>query len=188
VYYCNVKSKRVRAQLILPLAALALVFCGCESAISIKTPLSEADYRPFAKNGDLTISGQIPRYSGVAVHLDPATPYADALYRAFERKDKFATSKEAQSAHFNPIMLAHRQTVVADTDGAFSFEHVAPGRYYIAWYDFWLEHSVNVWDRTPQSVGIGVSHQFNFDAPRGKWHYRQVIVHPGENLSDIDFN
>jgi len=167
---------------------MALALCGCASSISIKTPVSEADYQAFAKPGNLALSGQLPRYSGVQVHLDPATPYTDALYRAFASHRKFATLNEDETANVNPVMLEHRRTVVADNDGAFTFDRLTPGQYYLSWYDTWMEHSVAVANKDPIPVGIGVSEEFNFDAPRGKWHFKEVTVRPGENLQDVDFN
>lgn len=176
------------ARLVPALAIAALVVCGCESPVDIKTPVSEADFRDYGKPGDLTISGQIPRYSKVPVHLDPATPYTEALFRALKQRNKFDTANEDDTAVVNPIMLAHRRTAVADTDGAFTFEHVAPGRYYVAWYDSWREHTETINDKNPIPIGIDVSQQYSFDAPRGKWHFKEITLRPGENLADVDFN
>jgi hypothetical protein len=171
------------------LILLTAAFCGCESPVSVGTPVSEADFRDYAKPGELTVSGQVPRYSSVPVHLDPATPYADALYKALRGHNKFATINEDDTEVVDPIMLQHRKTAVADGDGAFTFEHVAPGRYYVSWYDTWMEHSVAVNNADPNPpAGITVSRQFNFDAPRGKWHFKQITVQPGESLSDVDFD
>jgi hypothetical protein len=181
-----IKEKMGRAQLI---ALCALALCGCESPVAVKTPVSEADFRDFRKTSDSTVSGQIPRYSKVPVHLDPATPYSDALYKALGQHRGFDTANEDETEAVDPIMLQHRRTSVADTDGAFTFDHVAPGRYYLAWYDSWREHSEEVANRDPLTpVGISASHEFSFESPRGKWHFKEVTVRSGESLSDVDFD
>jgi hypothetical protein len=183
----NYKSHWARARFVVPML-FALAFCGCESPVSINAPVSEADFRAYGDQGHLTLSGQVPRYSKVPVHLDPATPYTDEFFRALARRNEFSTAREANTAVVNPIMLEHRRTVMADNEGVFVFENLPPGRYYVAWYDSWLEHSIDVWNHTPKPLGIGVTQQFNFDAPRGKWHFRQITIRDGQHIPEIDFD
>ena len=170
------------------LALLSLALTGCESSVSIQTPISEADYRDYAKPGNLSISGQLPRYSGMQVHLDPASPYTDALYVVLGGHGRFATANEDETAQISPIVLEHRRTVVADTDGAFAFDHLPPGRYYLSWYDSWTEHDVAVNNKDPLHAGIEPMQQYNFDSPQGRWRFKEVTVRPGQNLDDVNFD
>ena len=112
-------------------------------------------------------------------NYDPNDPF---------RKNEFSTARDAKTVTVNPIILEHRRTVVADTDGAFVFENVPPRRYYIAWYDSWLEHSIDVWNHVAKPIGLGVTQQFNFDAPRGKWRFRQITVREGQSVPEIAFD
>ncbi len=94
--------------------------------------------RSFARqrSGDL-VSG-----AGRPVYLDPATRYSTAVFRAItDQQNKtsfFKAEKESATVVPDPAMLKCRRTVQADADGAFTFDKVAPGPYFVSSYISWL--------------------------------------------------
>ncbi|HWD21067.1 MAG TPA: hypothetical protein VHB20_17500 [Verrucomicrobiae bacterium] len=171
----------------LSLLAATLLSWGCESPVSVRTNVSEADFRAYGGPGAQVIAGDIPKYSAVPIHLDPATPYANDFYRALARRTVFATSNETNTVALHPVMLEHRRTALSDTNGYFAFEHVSPGQYYVSWFDAFADYHARVVHAEGPPYGIGITQQFSFVAPRGKWRVKEITVREGESFSKLDF-
>jgi hypothetical protein len=161
---------------------VVLVFCAlalsaCASDLTAPFDPSEAAF--IHQQGKATIEGEaffraetgrVIHAAGEWVHLIPATRYADARFRTV-----FGTEKYLRATHLflmqdaDPVYLQFIRATKADSGGRFSFENVAPGRYYIwttaTWVpDNWIipaggliYETVTVTGREPKAIRVIVS-------------------------------
>jgi hypothetical protein len=129
-------------------ASFALCVCalgGCQSAAP---PPPQGRFDPaeaafIHREGEAAIKGQAflrdphgrvdVRYAaGEVVRLIPATAYARARFAQFYGGKKFVPAISAQSPTQDPDYLAHMRLTKADATGRFTFDKLAPGRYFVA--------------------------------------------------------
>lgn len=128
----------------LPPAAL---LCACNSA----APEGHFDPQEAAfirQEGKTTIEGQAflrdrqghmnVRYAaGEVVRLVPATAYAQARFASFYGNRKFVPAVFAPTPAQEADYVAFTRTTKAGPTGRFSFDKVAPGRYFVATQITW---------------------------------------------------
>jgi hypothetical protein len=135
---------------VLPLCLIALSLAACNSARN--PPLGagfDAAEAAFIKtSGAGTIEGQAflrdrtgesnVRYAaGEVVRLVPATSYAQARFSHYYGGAKFVPAASIPKVEADPEYAAYTRTTKADTKGRFSFDHVAPGRYFVTAQLIW---------------------------------------------------
>ena len=98
--------------------------------------------------------------AGRPVYLDPATRYSTAVFQAItDQQNKtsfFKAEKESETVVPDPAMLKCRRTATADADGAFTFDRVAPGPYFLSSYISWLTPAgtwLGMWNVSSVKVG-----------------------------------
>lgn len=138
------------ALLVGPVALLAL---SCASRpVEVKTAgPAAADAGTCPAAGDARVTGRsfgrqrtggVVSGAGRPVYLDPATPYSTAVFQAItDRQNKssfFKAEKESATVVPDPAMLKCRRTVRTDADGAFAFDNVGAGSYFVSSYVSWL--------------------------------------------------
>jgi hypothetical protein len=125
------------------LTACALLGCAPTAALppappqpmQISIAATDADYSPFALPGAAGLTGQaflttrggdVKVAAGRTVTLDPATPYARSWFAKYggdlDRADELPP---------NPAFQHARRSTVADAQGKFHFENLAPGSYIV---------------------------------------------------------
>ena len=128
---------------LLPLAVLATA-SSCSSAdpsAGLRFDPTEAAY--INTQGKATIEGHAflrdkhgqvnVRYAaGEIVRLVPATPYARARFMSFYGNSKFVPALLIPRIEQDPEYVAFTRTTKAESTGRFTFEKVAPGRYFVA--------------------------------------------------------
>lgn len=79
------------------------------------------------KHGQINV-----RYAaGEIVRLVPATAYAQARFAHFYGGSKFVPASSLTKFDQNPDYVALTRTTKSESTGRFTFENVAPGRYYV---------------------------------------------------------
>lgn len=121
------------------LVLCALMLSACASDVGVRFDPQEAAF--IHQQGKTTIEGEaffraetgrVIYAAGEWVHLIPATSYADARFRAVFGSEKYLRATYLfliQDA--DPTYMQFIRATKADSGGRFSFENVAPGRYYI---------------------------------------------------------
>lgn len=125
-------------------AALALSCCGStrEAAPGPTAPFDAAEAGFIRKSGSATINGQaflrdrtgqvnVHFASGEVVRLVPATTYAQARVAQFYGAGKFVAAGAIPKVSADPEYAAYTRTTKSDAMGRFSFDKVAPGRYFV---------------------------------------------------------
>lgn len=124
-------------------ACAPLLLCACQSAAPPQGRFDPAEAAFIRREGETKLSGQAflrdphghvnVRYaSGEVVRLIPATAYARARFTQFYGDKKFVPALLAQTPTQDPDYLAHIRTTKADAMGRFTFDKLAPGRYFVA--------------------------------------------------------
>ncbi len=148
--------------------ALAAASCATHP-VDVKTAPAPGNAAPCPGGGEARVGGRafarqrngdlVPG-SGRPVYLDPATRYSTAVFRAItDQQNKtsfFKAEKESATVVPDPAMLKCRRTVQADTDGAFTFDRVAPGPYFVSSYISWLTPAgtwLGMWNVSSVTVG-----------------------------------
>lgn len=132
--------------------SFGLVTLGCASPVEIKANLDPNDYATCPSGGTVRLNGStfVRKKNGIVVtgagrhvHLDPATLYSAAVFRALAEKQKddqaFHLEKESETVVLNTVMLKCRRSVQADADGKFAFANVSPGPYILSSYISWMK-------------------------------------------------
>ena len=84
-------------------------------------------------------NGRVIFAAGEYVYLIPATAYSDARFAAFFEDRKYLKAMRLfLTMESDPEYQKHMRNTKAESDGRFSFDHVAPGTYYVwtqaTWY------------------------------------------------------
>ncbi len=128
------------APMLAALAALSLFACNSAAPPDLRFDAAEASY--IRTPGKGTIEGQAflrdehgqvnVRYaSGEVVRLIPATSYARARMTHYYGDKKFVPAIAIPKVEPDPEYAAYTRTTKAGSTGRFSFDHVAPGRYFV---------------------------------------------------------
>lgn len=127
----------------------ALFLSACNSVPSGPTArFDPAEAAFIRKEGRATISGQAflrdkqghanVRYAaGEVVRLVPATAYAQARITRFYGGGKYVPALLAPKSSPDPEYAAYTRTTKAGPTGRFSFDKVAPGRYFLTTQVAW---------------------------------------------------
>jgi hypothetical protein len=93
------------------------------------------------KEGNATIAGHAflrrpdnttQNAVGQTVRLIPLTPYSEARFAQFYRGKKFLPAREIPKLEADPEYASYTRTTTSESSGRFTFENVAPGKYYVA--------------------------------------------------------
>ncbi len=131
-------------------AFLSTLVAGCNQS---SPDLSAAAFNPadaayIRTPGSASISGQAAmidpnnagetRYaSGEVVRLIPATAYAQARIAHFYGASKFVAADAMPKVTPDPDYVAYTRATKANKEGRFTFDHVAPGRYFLTTQIVW---------------------------------------------------
>jgi hypothetical protein len=98
------------------------------------------------KEGKATIEGHaflrrpdnaVENAVGQTVRLIPATPYSEARFAQFYKGKKFLPAFQIPKIEADPEYASYTRTTTSDSNGRFTFENVAPGKYYVATQIMW---------------------------------------------------
>jgi hypothetical protein len=126
-------------------AALGLVACNSAAPLARFDPAEAAFIR---KEGQGTILGHAflrdlhggasVRYAaGEMVRLVPATAYARERFAQFYGQNKFVSALQMPTPSQDPDYAAYTRTTKANATGRFSFDKLAPGRYFVTTQLIW---------------------------------------------------
>jgi hypothetical protein len=124
-------------------ACAPFVLGGCHSAAPPQGRFEPAEAAFIRQEGATKLEGQAflrdphghvdVRYAaGEVVRLIPATAYARARFAQFYGDKKFVPALLAQTPAQDADYLAHMRTTKAGPTGRFTFDKLAPGRYFVA--------------------------------------------------------
>lgn len=130
-----------------------LLFAACLGAALNPTAClaQEPAFDPKAaafihKEGKTTIEGHafLRRPDNVAenavgqiVRLIPVTPYSEARFAQFYNGRKYLPAWQMPKIDANPEYTSYTRTTTSDSNGRFTFENVAPGKYFVATQIMW---------------------------------------------------
>ncbi len=126
--------------------ATATAIVGCSTTVKIEAAADPQSYRNCQANGTASIAGEtfaknkagdVKTGAGSRVHLDRATSYSAAAFKALRAAGDLHAQTEAETFVFDPVMLSCRRSVTADSTGHFKFEQVIPGPYFLSAYIRW---------------------------------------------------
>ena len=136
-----------RMAVFLPVVVVSC-FClsRCATTVTVNATASPDDYTNCRRTGSAVIAGEafaktkagdVKPASGYRIHLDPATPYSTAVYRALKQAGDLHSEKEDEAYQWDQMALSCRRSVTADSTGHFRFERVKAGSYYVSCYIRW---------------------------------------------------
>lgn len=132
-------------------AALACLMAGCVKEVTLSTTFDAREAAYINTKGKARIEGQafLRRNDGVvvygagsAIQLIPATTYARERFAAIYAGKKM--SPALNPTKFNetdPSYTANTRTAKANGEGRFSFDEVAPGKYFVTALVTWCAPS-----------------------------------------------
>ncbi|QGM47439.1 carboxypeptidase regulatory-like domain-containing protein [Methylocystis heyeri] len=85
----------------------------------------------------LTDAGETRYAAGEVVRLIPASSYAQARIAHFYGASKFVAADAMPKSTPDPEYVAYTRATKAGAEGRFSFDHVAPGRYFLTTQIIW---------------------------------------------------
>ncbi len=130
-------------------AALSLFACNSANQATLQDlrfDAAEASY--IRAPGKATIEGHaflrdehgqvnVRFAAGEVVRLIPATSYARARMAHYYGQKKFVPAMSVPKVEPDPDYAAYTRTTKAESTGRFSFDHVAPGRYFVTTQLVW---------------------------------------------------
>lgn len=87
----------------------------------------------FLKKAD----GVIKNAGGEIVRLVPVTAYSRNRFAQLYRGAKFVQANDIPKIQPDPAYVEYTRTTKAESTGRFTFDHVAPGSYYVATQNIW---------------------------------------------------
>lgn len=127
----------------------AAALAGCQSsALQTQTRFNPDEAAFIKAQGKSVISGHafLKRATGVNVYasgeivrLTPVTSYARERFTLLYGAGKFITAARMPKVDVDPVYAEHTRTTKADHMGRFSFDRVAPGRYYVSSQVVWRD-------------------------------------------------
>lgn len=138
----------MRRALTCALFAMLLAGCNHTSPSPGSAAFDPAEAAYIRTPGSATISGQAylrdpngageTRYTaGEVVRLIPASGYAQARIAHFYGASKFVAADGMPKITPDPEYVAYTRATKANAQGRFTFDHVAPGRYFITTQIIW---------------------------------------------------
>lgn len=125
-----------------------LVLGGCHSTVQTQSRFDPNEAAFIKAQGKGVISGHafLKRSTGVNVYasgevvrLTPVTAYSRERFALFYGAGKFIPAGRIPKVEVDPVYADHTRTTKADHMGRFSFEKVAPGRYFVSSQVVWRE-------------------------------------------------
>ncbi|MBV9394906.1 MAG: carboxypeptidase regulatory-like domain-containing protein [Methylobacteriaceae bacterium] len=98
------------------------------------------------KEGKATIEGHafmrrpdnaVENAVGQTIRLIPVTPYSEARFAQFYKGKKFMPAWQIPKIEADPEYASYTRTTTSDSNGRFTFENVAPGKYYVTTQIMW---------------------------------------------------
>ncbi len=98
------------------------------------------------KEGKTTIEGHaflrkpdngVENAVGQTIRLVPVTPYSEARFARFYGGKRFISVSAVPKFEADPEYASYTRTTTSDSSGRFTFENVAPGKYYVATQIVW---------------------------------------------------
>jgi hypothetical protein len=77
-------------------------------------------------------TGRVIFAAGENVWLIPRTPYTDQRFAQLYGNGKYARARWRPAAEADPEYVKYTRSTKAESNGRFTFDHVAPGEYYVA--------------------------------------------------------
>jgi hypothetical protein len=74
---------------------------------------------------------------GQTVRLIPVTPYSETRFAQFYGGKRFLPAWQIPKIEADPEYASYTRTTTSESNGRFTFESVAPGKYYIATQIMW---------------------------------------------------
>jgi hypothetical protein len=138
----------MRRAVVSVIALILLSGCNHTSPSPGSAAFDPAEAAYIRTPGSATISGQAyvrdpngggeTRYaSGEVVRLVPASGYAQARIAHFYGASKFVAADAMPKITPDPEYVAYTRATKANAQGRFSFDHVAPGRYFLTTQIIW---------------------------------------------------
>ena len=82
-------------------------------------------------------SGGLKHASGEVVRLIPQSDYARSRFAKLYGGEKFVSARDIPKVPADPAYVEYTRTTKVDERGHFTFDHVAPGRYFISTQVLW---------------------------------------------------
>lgn len=131
---------------IISLACIAFL-CACNTSGPVAA-FDPAEAAFINSKGNATIEGhaflrdshgkvKVREAAGEIVRLVPATAYARARFAQFYGGAKFLPARSLARFSTDPEYAAFTRTTKAESTGRFTFDHVAPGRYFVTTQITW---------------------------------------------------
>lgn len=163
---------RTFSLLALCIAASLLLSCASGPVKVAATPNLD-DYKSGPRAGTAVVGGEafgrtkggdVKSAAGLAIYLDPATPYATEVFKTVLKHGPFDEAKPSDTVVFDPAMLKARRQITADSSGRFRFERVAAGDYFVSCYVRWMKS--NGWYT-------------------GGWKVKRIRVRDGQEITNL---
>jgi len=130
--------------------SLELALAGCNSAPAPTRPFDAAEAAFIRKEGAATIDGHAflrdrtgqgntRNAAGEVVRLIPATAYARERFTQLYGASKFLPASNIPKYEADPDYVAYTRTTKAESSGRFTFDHVAPGTYFVTTQLTWKQ-------------------------------------------------
>lgn len=134
--------------IVLAAACAPLALGACHSAAPPQARFDPADAAFIRKEGQATILGHaflrdlhggasVRSAAGEIVRLIPATAYARERFAHFYGQKKFLPALMAPTPEQDADYAAYTRTTKANATGRFTFEKLAPGRYFVTTQITW---------------------------------------------------
>jgi hypothetical protein len=134
---------RSRFSRLIPLGAAAI---AATFAFAQETTFDPKAAAFIHKEGKATIEGHaflrrpdnaVENAVGQTVRLIPVTPYSEARFAQFYKGKKFLPAFQIPKIEADPEYASYTRTTTSDSNGRFTFENIAPGKYYVATQIMW---------------------------------------------------
>ena len=89
--------------------------------------------RAFLRRTDNAVENAVAQ----VVRLIPVTPYSEARFAQFYKGKKFMPAWQIPKIEADPEYASFTRTTTSDSNGRFTFDNVAPGKYYVATQIMW---------------------------------------------------
>lgn len=110
-----------------------VAFSPSEAAFIKKPGRAIIDGEAFLKDA----AGGLKHASGEVVRLIPETGYARSRFAKLYGAEKFVAARDIPKVPADPAYGEFMRVTKVDERGHFTFDHVAPGKYYIATQVLW---------------------------------------------------
>lgn len=160
----------------LPLAlcfAASLLLSCASGPVKVAATPNPDDYKSGPRPGTAVVAGEafgrtkggeVKPAAGLAIYLDPATPYSTEVFKTVLKHGPFDEEKVSDTVVFDPAMLKARRQTTGDSSGRFRFVRVAAGDYFVSCYVRWMKP--NGWYT-------------------GGWKVKRIRVRDGQEITNL---